>query len=217
MTARDGRRERTLRRVRHVRLRLGEELRSARLGAGLSLAAVGADVGMSASKVGRIERGRAPSMALVDVTLIASTLGLDLSVRLYPGATGLRDIGQVRRLERLRARLHPELGWGTEIPVGPPGDQRAWDAVIRGPDWRIGVDCETRLLDFQSVDRRVALKARDSGVDRVVLLLADTRHNHDALGALASTVLASYPATSRSVLRALGEGSCPAGNAIVLV
>jgi hypothetical protein len=37
---------------------------------------------------------------------------------------------------------------------------------------RIGVEAETRARDRQELQRRVALKRRDGGVDRVILLLA---------------------------------------------
>ncbi len=47
--------------------------------------------------------------------------------------------------------------------------------MIRGADWRVGVEAETVLDDLQALERRLGLKRRDGDVDHVMLLVADTR------------------------------------------
>jgi hypothetical protein len=97
------------------------------------------------------------------------------------------------------------------------GDLRAWDCVLERPGRRIGIDAETRLRDFQAVDRRVMLKLRDSGMDRAIVLLPSTRANREALRSVERVSLANYPVSSRAALRSLREGVDPGGNAIIVL
>jgi transcriptional regulator with XRE-family HTH domain len=217
MTARDGRRQQACRRAIRAQAAVGEELRGARLSTGLSLESVGLAAGMSREKVRRIERGLAAGVSVADLVVVGAVVGLDVSIRCYPGDRPMRDIGYVRLLERCRARLHPTLAWQPETPIPIPGDRRAWDAVIRGPDFRIGVEAETRLGDAQALERRVALKARDSEMDRVLLLIADTRHNREVLRVIRASTLSAFPVPARSMLAALGEGRDPGGSGIVVL
>ena len=217
MAGRDGRRERAARVARRTGIQLGEELRSARLSTGLSLDAVAGHVGMSPSKVGRLERGVAGSIELVDLTAIASVVGLDLSVRLYPGPRPVRDVAHARLVGRFGERVHPGLAMRTEVSMDIPGDQRAWDAVLFGDAVRVAIEAENRLGDLQALERRIELKRRDSGIASVVLVVADTRHNRDVLRAAGNGALRSFPLPGRAVLRALAEGRDPGGSGIVVL
>src|SRR3990170_5607742 len=85
-----------------------------------------------------------------------------------------------------------------------PGDRRAWDAVVRGRGWCAGVEAETRLRDAQATARRIGLKARDGDVDHVVLLLADTRRNREALAVAREALRGAFPRDSRAMER-LGD------------
>jgi hypothetical protein len=154
---------------------------------------------------------------LVVVAQLLSCVGLDLSARTYPVGGGLRDRGQTRLLERLRAIVPPRATWRTEVAVGDRGDLRAWDAVIGLPGHSIGVDAETRLRDFQAVVRRVMLKQRDSRIDRVLLLVADTRGNRAALREVSSASRANFPVAGGSAMAAIRRGEDPGGNAIVVL
>lgn len=98
-----------------------------------------------------------------------------------------------------------------------PGDLRAWDAALNNTECEIGVDAETRLRDFQVVDRRIMLKLRDSGYRRAILLLSPTRANRDALREHRQLLSANYPVTGRVALAALRAGRDPGGNAIIVV
>ncbi|MFI5255091.1 MAG: helix-turn-helix domain-containing protein [Candidatus Limnocylindrales bacterium] len=193
------------------------ELREARTGAGLSQADIGEAVRMSRAKVGRLERAEQESVSVVDVARLAAVLGLDLSTRLYPGGVPLRDAAQVALLERLRRRLHPSLAWRLEVPIPIPGDQRAWDALIRGDGWRAGVEAESRLRDAQATARRAALKARDSEVEHVVLLLADTRHNRAALALAREALRDGFPLDTRALSMAFEAGRDPGAGGIIVL
>ena len=73
------------------------------------------------------------------------------------------------------------------------GDQRAWDIVLVGADWRHALEVETRPRDLQALERRIALKVRDSGIEAVSLLLLDSRHNRDLLRLHGGALVARFP------------------------
>jgi hypothetical protein len=147
---------------------------------------------------------------------MAAVLGLQLSVRLYPAGRPLRDEAHLALLERLRLRLGPGLTWRIETPVPIPGDLRAWDASIDGKEWTLFVDAETRIRDVQALERRTALKRRDTETDRVLLLIADTRSNRAVLASLGSP-LVERPLAGPAILEALGSGRDPGGSGVVLL
>jgi len=188
----------------------------ARLAAGLSQSHVGRTVGISHAGVSRIERALAPSVPLGRLDAMAAVVGLQLSVRLYPAGRPVRDAGQLALLERLRLRLAPNLTWRAETPVPIPGDMRAWDASIDGPGWTAFVDAETRIRDVQALERRTALKARDTGTDRVILLIADTRSNRAILSSVGGSLIADA-LPGRTILAALEAGRDPGGSGILLL
>jgi len=195
---------------------LGQELREARIGAGVSQTAVGRAAGLSHAAISRMERGAAPHVPLRRLAIAASVVGLRLSVRLYPEGLPIRDAAQVALLERFRRTLHPRLSWRTEVPVGGEGDLRAWDAAVGGHGWTVYIDAETRIRDVQALERRIELKRRDTPADRVVLLLADTRTNRLILRSLGSP-LVTDSISGRAILDALGAGRDPGGSGVVLI
>ena len=197
-------------------LTIGDELREARLAGGVSQRELGAAVGLSHSQVGRIERGLVPGVAYETLVLIGAHLGLDVPVRAYPNGDRIRDAAQLALLARLRAMIAPGLRHRTEVPLGLPGDRRAWDEVIDGPGWSIPVEAETRLRDTQALRRRLALKCRDAQVDRLLLVVADTRHNRHVLRLAAGDFAEAFPVRSRDALAALRNGRPPPASAIVL-
>jgi transcriptional regulator with XRE-family HTH domain len=196
--------------------RVERELGIARRSSGLSLQAVGVACGVSVSTAWRVEEGRTRNPDLLLLASMAAAAGRELGLQIYLSGEPIRDAGQQRLLERLRARIHPGLHWATEVPLPIPGDARAWDALIRGAEWRIGVDAETVIDDVQAVERRAILKMRDGGVDHVLLLVADTRRNRRALAA-APAAFAGFSRDARSVLAALREGRPPSGSSIVFL
>ena len=98
-----------------------------------------------------------------------------------------------------------------------PGDRRAWDgaAVLRGRT--AGCEMETRLGDVQALERRIALKERDSGVDIVLLVVAATRHNRRMLELHREQLRGLLPLDSRQVLDAFRRGVLPERSGIVIV
>lgn len=194
------------------------EIHGARIAAGLSQQALGAAVGLSASEVGRFERGDVQDVGIDRLCRMAAAAGLTVSLRLFPEGDPVRDAGQVRLLDRLRDRVPPSVRWRQEVPLFGRDDLRAWDAVIDGTGCADAVEAETRFVDTQATERRVALKLRDdSTVAHVVLLLADTRLNRRTLAAVRESLRATYPVDGRVALSRIAVGRCPGGNAIVVM
>jgi transcriptional regulator with XRE-family HTH domain len=196
--------------------RLGQEHRLARTGSGLSLREVAAASGASHQQLLRFERAELERVSVAELGAWCAVVGLDLAIRAFPDGDPIRDAGQQRLLARLRVRLHAALHWATEVPLPIENDRRAWDAVIRGGDWRIGVEAETVLVDLQAVERRLSLKQRDGAVDYVILLVADTRRNRRALAA-APAAFAGLRRDARATLRALAAGRDPGGSTILVL
>ncbi len=204
-----------LQRAAALRIELGRELRTARLGADLSLAAVATKAGMSESQASRIERGLAPSLTIQQAVRLGAAVGLDLWARLYPAGDAIRDAAHVALLARFRGRLHPSLVLMTEVPLPIPGDRRAWDGVIRGAGWNVPVEAETRVRDTQALDRRIRLKLRDAGFEAAILLLLDSAEHRRLVR---SGVLPQwFEVDGRSALARLAEGMHPGGSAVVLL
>jgi transcriptional regulator with XRE-family HTH domain len=196
---------------------LAGEIRQARLDRGLSRAEVGRAVGMSRGWVSRLERGLTIDLTIRQAALLLAAVGLRLVARAYPGGQPIREAAQANLLGRLRVRLHRALRWSTEVPFPLPGDLRAWDATIRGDDWLVGVEGETRPRDLQALNRRVALKARDGAVDSVLLVLLDSRHNRALVRDHLASLKEMYPVPGRRALELLAAGVAPGGNAIILL
>ncbi len=211
--------ERTLDQARlrgHRLLReVGGELRVARMTRGLSQRTVASTVGISQAQVSLIERAAYPVVALDTLTRIAATVGLELSMKLYPGAQPIRDRAHIALLDRFRKAVGEAWIWSSEVPLPMSGDKRAWDRLMRGANVTIGVEGETRPTDIQELGRRLALKKRDGGVDRVVLVLAnsDWCRRIVRLNDLAE----AFPVSSNGAIKALAEGRDPDGDAIILI
>ncbi|HXI81713.1 MAG TPA: helix-turn-helix domain-containing protein [Verrucomicrobiae bacterium] len=215
MTTRVGPVRRAIRIAAADETRLRADLVRARQGSGLSRETVGRASGLSRTIIERIEAGSRPT-TIHELAVFGAVVGLEVRLRAYPAGDPIRDAGQARLLARLRPRLHPSLGWATEVPLPVVGDLRAWDAVIRGPGWRIGVEAETVLDDLQALERRLALKRRDGDVDHVVLLVADTRRNRRALAG-APAAVADLPMRTRDILAPLRDGRDPGASGIVIL
>ena len=208
--------DRGRRRARADLQAVARDERRARVGAGLSLRAVGAATGIDHARIWRFERGAFGELTTIDIAALGAVVGLDVRLQTYPAGDPIRDAGQARLLERFRARLNAGLRWSTEVALAIPADLRAWDAVIEGRGWRIGVEAETVLDDIQALERRLALKRRDGDVDHVILLVADTVRNRRALKS-APAAFADLPPRTREILAALRDGRDPGGSGIVIL
>jgi transcriptional regulator with XRE-family HTH domain len=194
---------------------IAAELREARLATGVSQDHVARVAGLSQSKISRIERAQRTSARVDELAQHCAALGLRLSLKAYPEGEAVRDAGQLRLLQRFREELDGRFGWRSEVPVVGGGDSRAWDVVLDGPG-TIGIDAETRLRDVQAVQRRSELKWRDGGLDRLVLLIAATRHNRVVVREHRAALASTFPADTAEVMAALRRGLLPARNGIVV-
>ncbi len=71
------------------------------------------------------------------------------------------------------------------------------------------VEAETRVYDIQALLRRLALKREAGGVGRVVLLVAGTHHNREAVRVGREPLASEFPGTTRSTLSRLAQGIDP--------
>ena len=198
---------------------LVDDLRSRRLALGRSLDTVARAIGLSPSLVSRIERHDIRWPRADHLAAMAAALGLDLRLAAYPAGEPIHDRVQLRLLEAFRARLHPATTWRAEVGLPIRGDRRAWDAVAIAPDrgWT-GIEGISRMGEVDGVLRRVDLKRRDDPrITRVVLVVADTVRNREALRLGAGTVRAGYPLDTRGVLAALGAGRTPPLDGVAII
>jgi transcriptional regulator with XRE-family HTH domain len=204
-------------RGRAITATLLAELRSTRLDRGLGGADIARSAGISPAQYSRIERGLTVSLSIEQASVLFAAIGLELSVRAYPGGEPLRDAAHVALIDRLRGRVHRSLRFQTEVPFPSRGDRRAWDAVISGPNWRHGIEAETRPRDRQALERRLALKLLDGGVTDLSLVLLDSRHNRDFVRANREVLAERFSVPGRRALELLGAGVSPGGNSIILL
>jgi hypothetical protein len=73
------------------------------------------------------------------------------------------------------------------------------------------------VLQVASQIRPVELKAQAAGVDRVVLVLIDSKRSRAAAEAGRPTIEPAFPCPARVALAALRAGELPPSNAIVYV
>lgn len=191
---------------------MAEELREARVAAGLSQAAVASAARMDRGHYCRVEAAEASALTIRDAARLGAVLGLDLVARLYPGGSPLRDAAHVSKLARVQAAIGPPLRWRTEVPLPRTTDHfepRAWDATIVGGGERTTIELEMRLRDGQAVERRLALKRRDDPPDRFLLIVAATRTNRRALADGAGLFPDLPRLRTANVLAALARGEHP--------
>jgi transcriptional regulator with XRE-family HTH domain len=195
---------------------LGDELRRARHLGGLTMETVGRAAGLSTAQVSRIERGLVRRVDCVGVARLAAAAGLELSLRAYPVGSAIRDRGHVALLGRFRPRVPGNWSWHVEVRVAD-GDPRTFDLVVSTGAVSIAIEAETRLYDVQAQARHALAKQRDGRVGRLVLLIAETRHNALVLRDARALLAGDFPLDTRAVLRALGEGRDPEANGIVVL
>ena len=198
---------------------MGEEFRTVRLSLGLAQRHVAESAHISQSVYGRIERGVLPHLSILLAARIATVLGLELSARVYPGGSPIRDTAHAERLSRLLAHVGSPLTYRTDVPLPPTTEHpehRAWDAVLRAGGERTAVELEMRLYDVQAQTRRLHLKERDDRPDHLLLVLADTGANRRALDGF-EILLSDLPRLrTANVLRTLRTGHHPPTGRILL-
>lgn len=172
---------------------------------------------MSHAQLGRIERGELAELSLEQAARACAAVGLKLVVRAYPDAEPIRDAGHLALLARFRALLPAGVRFRTEVPMPIPGDRRSWDAVLGLVGGDVAVEAEMRIRDLQALDRRIALKQRDGGLDRVILLVNDSPANRRVLRGSRDALRSRFPLDGRAALRAVRAGHAPTASGIVML
>ena len=199
---------------------LGADLRSARLSAGLRLADVGMQVGVSPQpSVMRRERGDLPGPRPEELARHAAAVGMRARIKVYPEGEPLRDAAQVDLMRELSRSAEDEAHRSAiEVPVTDvPGDGRAWDAVLELPGCICALEFVTRFHDCQAQLRAFQLKFRDGRVDRLVVIVKATPANRRALSAARDVLEANFPLRTRRVMAALTTGRDPGANGFALL
>jgi transcriptional regulator with XRE-family HTH domain len=197
---------------------MGRELRAARRHLGMSQARASRRAGISRSQLGRLERGSLTTVTVEHLAQAARAVGLKASVKLYPDGTPVRDQAQLALLARFEARLRPPIRMRREVPLGIPGDLRAWDARVTDGDSTASVEGEARLDDVQAVSRRVALKSTDDPTaGGVILVVSRTLHNRRVLALHREALRAQFPLDGAAILRELRAGRVPRASGILLL
>ena len=204
-------------RARFIRLHAGAEVRAARLASGLRLVDVARAIGRSTAWVSRAERGHIAGIGLEQLTVLGASVGLKIWVTTFAGPRAIRDAPQLGLLRRFRARVGERWRWSFEVIVPIARDQRAADAVLRLGELRIMVEAFTRLADAQAQLRAVQAKARDMGIERIVIVVAATNANRRALAEARSYLAAGFPFGTRATLAALAAGRDPGANGLVVI
>ncbi|MCV0377422.1 helix-turn-helix domain-containing protein [Microbacterium sp.] len=200
---------------RRMELDIGDQLRTARHLLGVTQKQVATALGISQSDVSRRERARAPRLTGQALAGHAAAVGLKLSIKLWPVGGGVRDEAQARYIARFLSRIGAAWRVILEAPIPKPGDLRAVDILLIAGPVRTAVEVITRLADLQAQLRAAQLKARDIGATRLVIVVAGTHANRDALRAVRSTLVSSFELDARRVLTELAAGRDPGRDAVI--
>jgi len=199
----------------HIRRRLADELRRARILSGLSQLSVARALSCDRATVSRVERGEA-EIGLKRLVRHAAVVGLVLRADLFPAGSPIRDAGQLRVINRLQSHVRPPFVWLLEMPVGP-NDLRAFDAAAVMPGCRIGFEVWSRVRDVQAQVRMSQRKQVDARMDRLILVFGDTTANRIAVRDAGDALRRAFPMPTRSVLTALREGRDPGADGLVFL
>ena len=198
-----------------IRRDLAEELRRARIIAGLSQRSVAHALDCDRATVSRLERGTG-EVTFSRLVQHAAVVGLVLRADLFPAGSPIRDAGQLKVINRLQPHVRPPFAWLLEMPIGPD-DLRAFDAAAVGPGCRIGFEVWSRVRDVQAQARASRRKQLDARVDRLVLVFGDTTANRSAVREAGEALHRAFPLATRHVLAALREGRDPGGDGILFL
>lgn len=221
MATKETRLARGRRRARGQTARATAELREARILAGLSQGALAIELGLNPSNVWRLESGNVSDVTVRRLSEIASLLGLELGLQFYPIGDPVRDKGQLALGERFKALLSDRWRVTDETLLPGPGEQRAWDKLLRlidtSPPYLVGVDLETRIRDVQSVVRRTRGRERDGLVDAILIVVSNSTVNRRLVDELRRALGDGYLSATRGTVRALKAGESLPGGAVLLL
>ncbi|MGH2382956.1 MAG: helix-turn-helix transcriptional regulator [Candidatus Limnocylindria bacterium] len=195
---------------------IGREVRTLRMAANLSQAQLSAAAGISRTYLCRLELGRVAGVDLRVACILFAILGQRLTVKGWPVGEPLRDVGQLKLLDRFDARVPPIWRRTRESVMPIHGDLRAWDERLDGPA-SIGVEAETRPNDLQAVERAMSAKKRDSRVLRMALLVSATERNSALIRANLPALRQTFPLDTRTFMASIRDGRDPGADGLVLL
>jgi hypothetical protein len=182
---------------------------------------MGKELGGSGSAYGRFETFQVDDVGVVRLAEIASLLGYEISLGLHPIGDPIRDKGQLACARRFDALLSNRWRVTDEALLPGPGEQRAWDKLLRlvnsSPTYLVGTDIESRVHDVQAIVRRTRARERDGHVDRILIVLADTAHNRRIVEELGRSLGDTYSTPPRDLVAALRAGTPLPGNGLILI
>jgi len=149
MATADHRIHRAKRHARELRRRLGQELRQARIAAGLSQASLARATEIPKSTIGRIEREEDPTVSVEELAILMALVGHRLVASAPPEGSPHRDAGHHRLLAETRALRPTGAPWRMEVPFPNEGDLRCWDATTVIDGLPVAFEAETRPRDGQ--------------------------------------------------------------------
>ena len=196
------------------------ELRDHRVAAGLSQTTMAAELALSQPQLWRIEADQVADVTVTRLSEMASVLGYELSMGLHPFGDPIRDKGHQALAKRFEALLATSWKVTSETPLPLPGEQRAWDKLLRlrgEVRQLVGVDLETRIRDIQALVRRTRLRERDGGVDAILIVLSDTATSRRLAGELRLALGADFGFPAREIVKALRAGKPLPGSGLILV
>ena len=204
------------RRIRRLRVRVGDEIRSLRLDAGVTLTELSRITKVDRSHLRRIEAGEG-NASIDTLVAIGVALGADLGLRYFAGiGPRLVDRFQAPMVEALLSRLDRRWTVRLELPVDTPRRGVIDAALIER------VDSLAVAGEFQSEFRRLEQQIRwsnekaDGLADKLaaegrhrpsatsrLLVVRSTLATRETARAYEATLSVAYPAKTRDVLAAL--------------
>lgn len=195
---------------------IAREIRTLRMAANLSQAQLSAAAGISRTYLCRLELGQVPSVDLRVACILFALLGQRLTVKGWQVGEPVRDVGQLKLLDRFDDRVPPIWRRTRESVMPIHGDLRAWDERLDGPA-SIGVEAETRPGDLQAVERSMSAKKRDSRVQRMMLLISATARNTALVRRHLPSLRQVFPLDTRTFMAAIRDGRDPGGDGLVVL
>jgi transcriptional regulator with XRE-family HTH domain len=200
-----------------IRRHVLNEIRAARMAAGVSQRAIARTLGWTQTGYWRFENDLVAG-DIVKLSEAAAVCGLELTASIYRKGEPLRDRGQLKLIARFRAMLSAAWHVRIEAPFPTLGDLRSWDALIRlGSVYRVGVEAETRVRDIQEFVRRIRQRELHGGVDEILVILSDSAHNRQIVGELRDALGERYATSPQTLRDALRGGTVLPGSGLILL